>query len=588
MARIGLVGPTYSSQSVIANAQRCINFYPEQDESGEGKSPWALYGTPGPVRALYYNGNRCFATSGGAVYELHSDGTFIELFGVANDGLPAYFAASVDQLLVVSGLHGYCVDTLGNLTIDPPGLVSPLMTDYCDGYFVVLRNDGEWQVTLDGTIWDGLLVSKPSVFSEVPTALICDHREVFILSGKRGVFYQNTGNSFPFDVIPGALTEMGIEAPASLTRFDDSFGWIGEDERGGGIAWKAQGQTPRRISNHSVENFWNDYPTRSDAIGWSYQEDGHIFWVLYFPTAKATWAFDATTGMWHERTRFNTFTALPEAHLGRCHAFAFGRHLVGSRIDGKIYQMRLPIANGTGWDYVTDAGELIHRIRRAPHISKEGERIRLSQLQIDMEVGLGPQPPLQGQGIATVLYLADAGGTVWAVTILDDGMTFQFAPTAQPAQVIVLNEPGGTTTWQLGLTTDNPPLWDITGIALDPTQPTELDMVSAAGTLKFAITVTFDGFMQTTPAGYVEREPQLTVRWSNDGSKTWSGERIVGCGKSGDFKRRAITRRLGASRDRVFEIEVSDPIPWRIVEADIKGDDYTSTERLIKQAGKSS
>ena len=47
MARIGLIGPSYSSQSVIADCQRTMNWYPESIESGQGKSQLALYPTPG-------------------------------------------------------------------------------------------------------------------------------------------------------------------------------------------------------------------------------------------------------------------------------------------------------------------------------------------------------------------------------------------------------------------------------------------------------------------------------------------------------------------------------------------------------------
>jgi hypothetical protein len=36
---------------------------------------------------------------------------------------------------------------------------------------------------------------------------------------------------------------------------------------------------------------------------------------------------------------------------------------------------------------------------------------------------------------------------------------------------------------------------------------------------------------------------------------------------AGQYKRRAIRRRMGISRDRVYEIAVTDPIAWRIVAA---------------------
>lgn len=595
--QFGLVGPTYSSQSPRGDGQRCINFYPEHDESGQGKYEWSLYGTPGtslaydlgagPIRCIFFNGTRCFAISGNFLWELLPAAGKTQIMQISADGRPGYISYGINQLMVVSGLHGYCFKPDGTVVVDPPGLLNPIQVDYCDGYFVVMRNDGKWQVTLDGTDWtDPGLISAASVFSEPPISIIADHREVFLMSAKRGVFYQNTGNSFPFDVIPGSMIEMGNGAVDSLTRLDNSIYWIGQDERGGRMGWKVQGQNPSRVTNHSVEHFWKQYPTVSDAIGWSYQEEGHTFWVVYFPSGNATWVLDVATNMWHERTFFDKVKGIHNAHKGRCHAYAFDQHLVGSRVDGKIYNMSLPQDNGKGgWNFVTDEGELIHRVRIAPPITRENERDRYSRLQIDVESGLGPEPPLQGGGTPTVITLADINGAVWDVSIKDDGESFGFAPSSNVAQIYKLTEPGLTTTWRLGI--DATQRFTTTGIALDVTQPTEIDLTSVTGTMTFAIQVTSQGLLQTVATGIVARDPQLTVSWSEDGTKTWNvTPRILSCGQAGNFNRRAITSRLGSARTRNFKVECSDPIPWRILGGTLKGDQFQPSERYSKQAGK--
>ncbi len=41
-------------------------------------------------------------------------------------------------------------------------------------------------------------------------------------------------------------------------------------------------------------------------------------------------------------------------------------------------------------------------------------------------------------------------------------------------------------------------------------------------------------------------------------------------GKIGEYDRRVIWNRLGAARQMVAEVAVSDPIPWRIVDAYLK------------------
>jgi len=64
--------------------------------------------------------------------------------------------------------------------------------------------------------------------------------------------------------------------------------------------------------------------------------------------------------------------------------------------------------------------------------------------------------------------------------------------------------------------------------------------------------------------------PQAMLRWSNDGGSTWSNEHWVSIGSEGKYNNRAIWRRLGWSRDRVFEVVVSDPVKAVIVSANLK------------------
>jgi hypothetical protein len=64
--------------------------------------------------------------------------------------------------------------------------------------------------------------------------------------------------------------------------------------------------------------------------------------------------------------------------------------------------------------------------------------------------------------------------------------------------------------------------------------------------------------------------PTVMLRWSDDGGETWSNEVHVSAGKMGEYTRRAIWRRLGRSRDRVYEVVVSDPVAWNLLGAFLK------------------
>lgn len=507
MARFGFVGPSYTSQSLNADAQRCVNWYPEAIESGQGKSAMALYPTPGlaqfaeivpgtptgGVRGGIAINGRAFFVAGNLFAEINSAGQLIpgNSGAVANDGLPVSMAASPTQILIASGGVPYVYDlnanTLTSIAAQLPG-ITVSMVGFCDGFFLALQaNSQEFFVsaTESAVIWNLTNFGNVSVFPDNVLTMLVDHREIWLWGASKSVVYYDSGNAlFPFDVVPGAFIEQGIAAPGSAVRLDNSVFWLGTDDRGAGIGWRAQGYSPARISNHAVEAAWASYPTIADAVGYSYQDQGHSFWVLYFPSANKTWVYDVSTQMWHERSFRASGSSIDTAHRSRCHVYAFGKHLVGDWGSGNVYQMAIPQASGSGWSFVTDFGNSIQRVRRAPHVSVEQQWTFHHEMQVDVEAGLGPQPPL-----------LDGAG--------------------------------------------NP------------------------------------------------RDPQLILRWSDDGGKTWSNERVMNCGQAGAFKTRAIARRLGRSRDRIYEVVATDPIPWRIVDAYLQATPgFTPQERLASQLRK--
>jgi hypothetical protein len=65
-------------------------------------------------------------------------------------------------------------------------------------------------------------------------------------------------------------------------------------------------------------------------------------------------------------------------------------------------------------------------------------------------------------------------------------------------------------------------------------------------------------------------DPQAMLRWSNDGGSTWSSEHWTSIGAQGQYRNRAIWRRLGTARDRIFEVAITDPVKAVIVSANLK------------------
>jgi len=62
-------------------------------------------------------------------------------------------------------------------------------------------------------------------------------------------------------------------------------------------------------------------------------------------------------------------------------------------------------------------------------------------------------------------------------------------------------------------------------------------------------------------------DPQVMLRTSDDGGKTYSNERLASAGKMGEYGRRVYWTRLGASMDRVYKVSVTDPSQaWRLID----------------------
>lgn len=483
MARFGFVGPSYTARSTAAAAEECINWFAESIGSQGSIISSKAYGganalniknyfwTPGtalfsalpqgPARGSFIANGRLFAIGGNQLYEVLVDGTFTAMGGIENDGNPASLAFNSIQVLIVAGGRAYCFTLATNtlLEVTPQLAGTPVQCDGTDTYFIVsFANSNKFQMSqvLDGTTWPGQLVNEVSVFPDNITSIIVNHRELWVFGPKRSQPYQDTGSTEVFDVIPGAMIENGSAATFAVARADNSVFWIGQDERGGRVAWRSNGYIPARISTYAVETDFTTYTAAqiTAMTSYAYQDAGHFYWVLYVPGSSWSWVFDIGEGLWHKRAKWtgNAF----QAHWGWNHVYAFGKHLLGDWNSGNLYD--LSMLN------LTDNGGAIRRLRQAPTVGDEMKWLSHRQLTIDFDTGQGPQPPL-----------VDGAG-----------------------------EP---------------------------------------------------------------RDPQCMLQWSDDRGKTWSNELILNCGQAGNFRVRAVQRRLGRSRYRVYRVSVTDPIKWTIVDA---------------------
>lgn len=421
--RFGFCGPAYQPISPLASAEDLLNLYVEKNESPASRTQYSMYGTPGlnlfctllaglsAVRGAYTVNGRCFFVAGTHLFEVSGSGAVTDYGGtgtgnnnIVDDGLPVTMVAGgtasgqyPGQLLIASGGSLTAFNLATNAYAAITGAPSQvLMIDYLDGFFVALLGTNDFQVSAveDCTNWPGTAISQVSVYSDALIAMIASNRLLWVFGGKRAVAYYNSGAPiFPFDVVNGGFLEVGILAQYSVARVATASGttilWLGGDERGAKMVYAANGFVPTRVSNSAFEYWMSQQADVSDAVATAIQQEGHNFYFLRFPSANATWVLDVDLGFWHRRS--SLVNNVQSAHRMGCHAYAFGKHLIGDAYSGNVYEMSLNF-----YSEMIGAGNSVPIIRQriGPTISEEGTWVFLNEFLVEAETGLGPVPPL--------------------------------------------------------------------------------------------------------------------------------------------------------------------------------------------------
>jgi len=468
------IGPSYESQAVTADQERTVNLYEERVESPGGTSRTALYPTPGVElihlsagfqgRAHGFFDGREFVIDGSLFFEIDSDGNATFRDFVATNDDPATISYNGDgggQLFITSGGNGYLFVLATNTFSQIAALNGKAtMGDQLDGYFLALdKNTGTFYASnlLNGATWQtGIMFAQRIQASDPWISMIVSGKYIWLMGPETLEVWYDAGTSqFPFAPHPSGFVPWGIAAPFSAKVCDSSLVWLGGSKSGRGSILRATGFTPEVVSTYPVEWAIGRYETVSDAYADCYKEAGHTFYQISFGSANKTWVFDLQMQAWHERGTWNSSSSDFTVWRPRCHAFCFGEHRWLDFSGGGVYRMAIGLT--------TDIGEvLIRRLRRAPALEQENQRIYYPGFELDLEPGLG--------------------------------------------------------------------------------------LVSGQG-----------------------EDPQVMMRMSDDGGKTWGMERWRSAGKIGEYGRRVRWTRLGAARRRVFEVSFSDPIPWRLTGAYLLG-----------------
>lgn len=419
----GFVGGSYTSRAVTFDAQRCINLYPEVDESLHGKDGQVafLYGTPGlSLKATLPNGpgraggmyctasGRLFCVSGQTLYEVNSDWSYSAKGALNTASGPVCMVDNGRQLAIVDGEFGYVYTFSSDMfaTITDPDMPKANRCAFLDQY-VIYNQIGSskfyWSALLDASSVDSLDFASAEGDPDLINSLDVLHRQLWIFGDRSVEVWMDSGSENTFDRIDGVFIEIGCIAPQSVQKLANTVFWLGAGNAGHGIVWSAIGLQPKRVSTHAVEYALSKAGDLTQAAAWCYTEGGHQFYVLNVPGSDTSWVYDVSNGLWHERAYWNA--GVYERHVASAHAFFNDSHVVNDYRNGNIY-----VLDNSARD---DNGNPIRWLRSSPFMSNSLYRMFHHRFQVDIQAGVGLQAG-QGSSPTVMMRYSNDGGRTWS------------------------------------------------------------------------------------------------------------------------------------------------------------------------------
>lgn len=399
--RIPLIYGAYQAKSIIAEAQRCVNLYPEINPKG-APSPVTHYQTPGlvllatapaaaRVRGTYRatNGD-LYLVSGNHCYFVDSNFNFTDLLTLTPGDNPVSMVDNGVTLILVDGTpNGWSIDLVTHLVtqIMDPNFFGADRADFVDTFFLFNKPNTPifYASGSEAVTFNALDFAAKTGWADPIQSLIVMQRQIYLIGSLTSEVWYNAGTApFTFAEMPGTFIEHGTVAKYSITKQDLQVFFLSQDLQGNGRVYAMEGFLPKAISTPAIEFEFSTYATLSDAIGFTYQQEGHVFYVLTFPTADKTWVYDVSTSLaggysaWHERQTLDG-NGVPHRVRYQCAANAYGKIIVGDRDNGNLYSLDL--------NAFTDNGMPIECIRSFPHMMNDLNRGLYTRFVADMECG---------------------------------------------------------------------------------------------------------------------------------------------------------------------------------------------------------
>jgi len=395
----------YVLDDLQLSAQECRNWRPNIPQAA-ALSQATLVGTEGLVQVATTGASVLDANRGAkrlnkkpyfvnrnSLFRLNADFTLNDLGTIEGTGRVSMDENGVQLLIQVPRGKGYIFtenpDTLTEIT-DPDFRANgnPEAVEFVDGFFMLSTDAKKFIISAlnDGLAYNALDFGSAESDPDTIVGLIIYNNEPFIAGGSTFEGFNNpptTGAGFPF-VRTGLFLDKGLFAPFSLVNSNNTFMWVGGDDKEDPAIWQFANNQAVKISTTAIDIELSKL-TEEEVNGiFAYTFAIKGAYIIGFTLPDTTFEFNAITGLWNER---KSKIVLPggEVIQTRCRinsiVSAYGKKFVGDSEDGRI--------GFIDPNTFTEYGEvIIRRMATQPFINNL-DHFKLPYIEFNCESGAG-------------------------------------------------------------------------------------------------------------------------------------------------------------------------------------------------------
>jgi hypothetical protein len=307
-------------------------------------------------------------------------------------------------LLLVDGASGYWYNMVnpGSLTVINDGnfTATPRTCTWQDTYFIVNSSGSrQFQLSQNATVstWPAVNINFTGAGPSATQAIVADHSVLNIFCSETSEFWQDAGTpDFPYAVIPGSAQEFGLASADALCKYDNSLAGLFKNKMGQVEIARLSGFRLNKLSTPELDNIINGYAGLGNTECIGYMLSGHPMLLCTFETAGKSWEYDGLSKAWGERQATDG---------GRYWGYKFivfnGKQYLSDYRNGNIYKIDNTV--------YTDNGSLCPMEVWSKHIWQDDKRLAISDIQIDVESGVGLTAG-QGSNPQMMLDVSKDGG----------------------------------------------------------------------------------------------------------------------------------------------------------------------------------